>query len=308
MTDILVFGHQNPDTDSIAAAIAYANLLRAEGMDAEAVALGSANDETLYALEKFGFDQPRIIEKASGESQRVALVDHNEFQQSVSDISELEIYSVVDHHKIANFQTASPLYYRAEPLGSTCSILTKMYREAGVEISKEIAGLMVSAIISDTLLFKSPTCTEKDVEIGKDLAEIAGIDLEDYGLSMLKAGANPDKKTADEIIESDSKSFEFEDIVIRVGQVNVVDINDILKRKDEIIGGMDKFIDQENYSAYMLVVTDIINSNSVGLIRGQEAANIADAFGLDLKEDQIEMPGVVSRKKQVVPPISQKYS
>lgn len=308
MTDILVFGHQNPDTDSIAAAIAYANLLRAEGMDAEAVALGSANDETLYALEKFGFDQPRIIEKASGESQRVALVDHNEFQQSVSDISELEIYSVVDHHKIANFQTASPLYYRAEPLGSTCSILTKMYREAGVEISKEIAGLMVSAIISDTLLFKSPTCSEKDVEIGKDLAEIAGIDLEDYGLSMLKAGANPDKKTADEIIESDSKSFEFEDIVIRVGQVNVVDINDILKRKDEIIGGMDKFIDQENYSAYMLVVTDIINSNSVGLIRGQEAANIADAFGLDLKEDQIEMPGVVSRKKQVVPPISQKYS
>lgn len=308
MKDIIVFGHKNPDTDSIVASISYGFLLKQLGEDVESCALGQASDEAKFALDKFGLEAPRVIEQAKGEANKVALVDHNEFQQSVADIKEMEIYSVVDHHKIANFETAGPVFYRAEPIGSTCSILTKLYKENGIEIPKEIAGVMVSAIISDTLLFKSPTCTDQDKKIGEELAKIAGIDLEEYGLSLLKAGANPDKKTEEEILEGDAKSFEFEDIVIRIGQVNVVEIEDISKRKSEIISKMDELIEKEGYSAYLLVVTNILESNSIGFVRGNEAEKIADAFGKTLEDNQISLDGVVSRKKQVVPPITDKFN
>lgn len=308
MKDIIVFGHKNPDTDSISASISFGYLLEQLGEDVESCALGEPSDEAKFALDYFGLEAPRVIEKAKGQANKVALVDHNEFQQSVSDIREMEIHSVVDHHKIANFETAGPVFYRAEPIGSTCSILAKLYKENEVEIPKHIAGVMVSAIISDTLLFKSPTCTGQDEKIAKELAEIAGINLEEYGLNLLKAGANSDKKTEEEILEGDAKSFEFEEEVIRIGQVNVVEIEDISKRKNEIISKMDELIEKEGYSAYLLVVTNILESNSIGYIRGTEAGKIADAFGKTLEADEINLDGVVSRKKQVVPPITDKFN
>ncbi|WP_407460628.1 DHH family phosphoesterase, partial [Lactobacillus gallinarum] len=152
-----VFGHQNPDTDAIGTAIAFSYLQNKLGYNTEAVALGEPNDETAYALKKFGFKAPRVIKEAAPEVKAVMLVDHNEPQQSVSDIDKVKVTHVVDHHRIMNFNTADPLYYRAEPMGCTSTIVWKMFNENGIEIPEKLAGLMLSAIISDTLLLKSPT-------------------------------------------------------------------------------------------------------------------------------------------------------
>src|SRR3569832_11750 len=190
MTKVLVFGHKNPDTDTICSAIAYAELKKQLGVDAEAIRLGEVNGETQYALDQFGVQAPRLVEAVAAEAKEVILVDHNERQQSANDIADVRVIEVIDHHRIANFETSDPLYYRAEPVGCTATILNKIYKEKGVAIRKEIAGLMLSAIISDSLLFKSPTCTQEDVDAAKELAAIAGVDADSYGLAMLKAGAD----------------------------------------------------------------------------------------------------------------------
>lgn len=204
-----VFGHQNPDTDAIGAAISFAYLQKELGKEAEAVALGTPNEETQYALDYFNIEAPRIVERAAGETSQVMLVDHNEFQQSIADIAELSILAVVDHHRIANFETADPLYYRAEPVGCTSTIIFKLFNENQIAIPKPIAGLMISAIISDTLLFKSPTCTQEDIDAATQLAELAEISLEGYGLDLLKAGTNLSDKTAPVLLDLDAKVFQW---------------------------------------------------------------------------------------------------
>ena len=187
MSKILVFGHQNPDSDAIGSSVAFAYLAKkAYGLDTEAVALGTPNEETAFVLNYFGVEAPRVITSAKAEgAEQVILTDHNEFQQSVSDIAEVEVYGVVDHHRVANFETASPLYMRLEPVGSASSIVYRMFKEHGVAVPKEIAGLMLSGLISDTLLLKSPTTHPSDKVIAPELAELAGVNLEEYGLAML---------------------------------------------------------------------------------------------------------------------------
>ncbi|MGW8264464.1 DHH family phosphoesterase, partial [Bacillus sp. LR--39] len=175
-----------------------------------------------------------LVETAANEVNGVILVDHNERQQSIKDIEEVQVLEVIDHHRIANFETAEPLYYRAEPVGCTATILNKMYKENNVKIEKEIAGLMLSAIISDSLLFKSPTCTDQDVAAAKELAEIAGVDAEEYGLNMLKAGADLSKKTVEELISLDAKEFTLGSKKVEIAQVNTVDIEDVKKRQAEL--------------------------------------------------------------------------
>ena len=189
MSKILVFGHQNPDTDAIASSYAFAYLSReAYGLDAEAVALGNPNEETAFVLEYFGVTAPHVVTSAKAEgAEQVILTDHNEFQQSISDIADVEIYGVVDHHRVGNFETASPLYMRLEPVGSASSIVYRLFKEHGVEVPKEIAGLLLSGLISDTLLLKSPTTHPTDLVIAPELAKLASVQLEEYGLSMLKA-------------------------------------------------------------------------------------------------------------------------
>src|SRR5699024_1128409 len=182
MSKLLVFGHQNPDTDTIASAIALTYLLNELSIAAEAVELGKPNAETKYILDYFRVDQHRIIETASNETDAVVLVDHNEKQKSVSDINDVSIKGVVDHNRIANFETSDPLYYRAEPVGCTATILLKLFKEYEVTIPNHIAGLMLSAIASDTLLLKSPTCTSEDVRAAEELADIVGVSLDEYGL------------------------------------------------------------------------------------------------------------------------------
>ena len=174
----LVFGHKNPDTDSITSTLVMTDLQTKLGMDVKACRLGDVNKETQYILNHFQVEAPTLIEEVT-ENDEVILVDHNEFNQSANGIEKATIKMVVDHHRIANFQTSEPLFYRAEPVGCTGTILYKMYKENGIEIEPKIAGLMASAIISDSLLFKSPTCTPQDEKACRELAQIAGLDVTD---------------------------------------------------------------------------------------------------------------------------------
>lgn len=285
MEKILIFGHQNPDTDTICSAIAYADLKNKLGFNAEPVRLGQVNGETQYALDYFKQESPRLVETAANEVNGVILVDHNERQQSIKDIEEVQVLEVIDHHRIANFETAEPLYYRAEPVGCTATILNKMYKENNVKIEKEIAGLMLSAIISDSLLFKSPTCTDQDVAAAKELAEIAGVDAEEYGLNMLKAGADLSKKTVEELISLDAKEFTLGSKKVEIAQVNTVDIEDVKKRQAELEAVISKVVAEKNLDLFLLVITDILENDSLALAIGNEAAKVEKAFNVTLENN-----------------------
>ncbi|HEN1001005.1 TPA: manganese-dependent inorganic pyrophosphatase [Streptococcus agalactiae] len=310
MSKILVFGHQNPDSDAIGSSVAFAYLAKeAWGLDTEAVALGTPNEETAYVLDYFGVQAPRVVESAKAEGvETVILTDHNEFQQSISDIKDVTVYGVVDHHRVANFETANPLYMRLEPVGSASSIVYRMFKENGVSVPKELAGLLLSGLISDTLLLKSPTTHASDIPVAKELAEIAGVNLEEYGLEMLKAGTNLSSKTAAELIDIDAKTFELNGEAVRVAQVNTVDINDILARQEEIEVAIQEAIVTEGYSDFVLMITDIVNSNSEILALGLNMAKVEAAFEFTLENNHAFLAGAVSRKKQVVPQLTESYN
>ncbi len=310
MSKILVFGHQNPDSDAIGSSVAFAYLAKeAWGLDTEAVALGTPNEETAYVLDYFGVQAPRVVESAKAEGvETVILTDHNEFQQSISDIKDVTVYVVLDHHHVANFETANPLYMRLEPVGSASSIVYRMFKENGVSVPKELAGLLLSGLISDTLLLKSPTTHASDIPVAKELAELAGVNLEEYGLEMLKAGTNLSSKTAAELIDIDAKTFELNGEAVRVAQVNTVDINDILARQEEIEVAIQEAIVTEGYSDFVLMITDIVNSNSEILALGSNMAKVEAAFEFTLENNHAFLAGAVSRKKQVVPQLTESYN
>lgn len=301
MEKVLVFGHKNPDTDSICSAIAYANLKSELGVNAEPIRLGEINSETKYALEYFQVNVPRLVEKVAQETKQVILVDHNESQQSADDIDEVRILEVIDHHRIANFQTSDPLYYRAEPVGCTATILNKLYKENGVKIKKEIAGLMLSALISDSLLFKSPTCTDEDVAAANELAKIAEVDANQYGLAMLKAGADLSDKTVEQLITLDAKNFDMGDKKVKIAQVNAVDTNECLSQQKQIEEAIEAVIAKENLDLFLFVVTDILTNDSIGIALGKMSNAVEKAFNVGLDNHTATLKGVVSRKKQIVP-------
>ena len=308
MAKTYIFGHKNPDTDAISSAIIMADFEQQTGnTDATPYRLGEVGPETQYALDHFNVETPELLSDDLN-NQNVILVDHNEFQQSADTIDKSSIQHVVDHHRISNFETAAPLYYRAEPVGCTATILYKMYKERGFEIKPEIAGLMISAIISDSLLFKSPTCTQEDIDAAEALKSIADVDLESYGLEMLKAGASTTDKTASELLNMDAKSFNMGDYITRIGQVNTVDIDEVFQRQEELEKAMLEVSTNEKYDLFVLLVTDIINSDSKILVVGAEKDKVGNAFNVQLDNNTAFLPGVVSRKKQVVPQITEALS
>jgi manganese-dependent inorganic pyrophosphatase len=308
MGNVLIFGHKNPDTDTICSAIAYADLKSKLGLTVEAVALGEANNETKFALERFGVAAPRIVTSVATETNEVILVDHNERQQSAEDIDQVTVLEVIDHHRIANFETKGPLYFRAEPVGCTATILLKLYKENNVEVPANIAGLMLSAIISDSLLFKSPTCTAQDVAAAKELAVIAGVDAEEYGLDMLKAGANLSDKTIEQLVSLDGKEFEMNGAKVEIAQVNAVDVNDVLARRVEIENAINIIIEKKGLDLFLFVVTDILNNDSVGLALGKDASLVEKAYNVKLEGNQAVLKGVVSRKAQIVPVLTDAFN
>ncbi|CAJ1312075.1 manganese-dependent inorganic pyrophosphatase [Paenibacillus nuruki] len=308
MSKVLVFGHKNPDTDTITAAIAYAALKKELGVDAEAIRLGEVNGETQYALDYFKVEAPRLVEKVAVEAKEVILVDHNERQQSADDIDEVTVIEVIDHHRIANFETSGPLYYRAEPVGCTATILNKLYKEHGVSISKQNAGLMLSAIISDSLLFKSPTCTPQDVEAANELARIAEVDIAKYGLDMLKAGADLSDKTVEQLITLDAKEFQMGDAKVEIAQVNAVDVNDVLSQQAAIEAALTAVIEKKGLDLFLFVITDILNNDSVGLALGKRTDVVEEAYQVKLENNQAVLKGVVSRKSQIVPILTDTFA
>jgi len=305
MGPTLIFGHKNPDTDSICSALAYADLKTRIGVDVEAVRLGSVSGETQFALDTFSTPAPRLVESVAAEASHVILVDHNERQQSATDIDEVTIVEVIDHHRIANFETAGPLYYRAEPVGCTSTIVLKMFKESGVDVSPQIGGLMLSAIISDTLLLKSPTCTPEDSAAAHELAVIAGVDLQNYGMELLRAGANLRDRSIAQLVSTDAKEFSMGGAKVEIAQVTAVDVDDVLSRQDELEVALRSVIAAKGLDLFLFVVTDILNNESVAVALGPRADAVETAYGVVLENNRALLAGVVSRKLQIVPMLTE---
>ena len=299
--ETLVFGHKSPDTDAIMSSMVMANLERELGNNAKAVRLGNINKETEYVFNFLGIERPELVEKIE-DGQDVILVDHNESTQSVDNLENANVQKIVDHHAI-NFSTSAPMYYRAEPVGCTSTVLYKMYNENDVKISKEIATMMLSAIISDTLLFKSPTCTAEDKKIAEELAKIAGVDVNTYGTDLLKAGTDLSEFTPEQIINIDSKLFEKDGKKFKIAQVNTADLDSIFKDKVYFEAAINNEIQKENLDLYMFAATDIINSNSKIISLGNDSAVVEKAYGVTLDDNTALLENVVSRKKQMLPGI-----
>ena len=240
----------------------------------------------------------------NGMKKKVILVDHNERAQAIDGIEEAEILEVVDHHRVADIQTIGPLLFRAEPLGSTATIVTKCYKENHVEIPKDIAGILLGAVISDTLLFKSPTCTPTDTKIAKELAEIAGVDLYEFGMDMFKAGTSLVGKSVEEIFNSDFKKFNFGDLSVGVAQVNTMDFDGFKPYKEDMLKYMEEVAIDKHMEFTLLLLTDVINANSEIFVAGPRPDYVSTAFNVQLVDHQASLPGVISRKKQVVPAIT----
>ncbi len=299
--EVLIFGHKNPDTDTICSAMVKEILYKKNGCEkSKAVRLGNVNKETQYVLNYLGLEAPELIEKVE-EGQEVILVDHNEFNQSVEGIEKAKILEVVDHHRIANFETSEPLYYTARPFGCTSTILYKEFKNRNIEIEKTEAILMASAIISDTLLLKSPTTTDHDRKALEELGKIAGINVEEYGLEMLKAGTDLDDFSAEELINLDAKSLDKDGTKFVIAQVNTVSIEDVLKRQNELEDAINKAIEEKGLSLFVLAITDILNSNSEIIALGTKKDAVEKAFEKKLENNRAFLEGVVSRKKQLLP-------
>ena len=303
MEKILVFGHKNPDTDAICSSLVMADLqTKIRGEEVISCRLGNLNEETKYALNYFKVEEPKLIEKVE-EGQKVILVDHNEFTQSVEGIEKAKILEVVDHHRISNFETSEPLYYTARPFGCTSTILFEEFKQNNIEIEKIEAVLMASAIISDTLLLKSPTTTEHDRKALEELGKIADINIEEYGLEMLKAGTDLDDFSEEELINLDAKSLDKNETKFVIAQVNTVSIEDVLKRKEKLESAMNKEIEEKGLSLFVLAITDILNSNSEIIALGEKVDVVEKGFGKKLENNTAFLEGVVSRKKQLLPAI-----
>lgn len=301
MTDskIYVFGHTNPDTDSISCAITMTNLQNEMGKEAQSYRLGNINKETRYALNTFNFKEPDLLCNIDNNA-NVIMVDNNEFAQSVPGIENAHIQMVVDHHRL-NLHTVEPVYCIAEPVGCASTIMYKLYKQNDVNITPKIAGIMLSAIISDTLMFKSPTCTEQDRIIAEKLAKIAGIDLYDYGYKMLEAGTDIGNYTDEEVVSLDSKSFKHKNVMISISQINSSNIDEVFKRKLGFEKAIEKKIAKENIDLFIFVVTDILEVSSRVIVLGNRTDIFEKAFNTHLIANTTFLKDVVSRKKQILP-------
>lgn len=238
------------------------------------------------------------------EPEKLILIDHNERGQSVEGIEWAKVVEIVDHHRLGGIETSEPIYTYQEPVGSTGTIVAGMYWAHNIPMIKEVAGLLLSAIISDTVLFKSLTCTQKDRDYAEKLAEIAEVDLHEYGMEMLKAGSSIGNMSPMSIARNDMKEFKFGDYNASISQISVMDTNDVMKHKDKIIDSLNNICENDGFDLSMLMVTNILEENTELLYTGSPKALIGEAFKMDASGNSIFLPGVMSRKKQIVPPLS----
>lgn len=295
-----IFGHKNPDTDSIISSIVMANLEKELGNeDVVACRLGMVNKETEYVLNYVGVEAPELIEDLE-DGAEVIIVDTANPGELIPNLANVKIKKIVDHHQVL-LNTAYPVYYRAEPVGCTETIMYKLYKENGIKIDKKIATLMMSAIISDTLLLKSPTCTDDDKKALEELSKISELDYNTYGMDMLKAGTDLSSFTIEQILNLDAKAIALKDVKSIIAQVNTASIPEVMKMQKELEDGMKKIIKEKKLDLFMFLITDIVNSNTQTIALGERADIVEKAYSVKLENNSALLKGVVSRKKQVVP-------
>lgn len=295
----VVIGHMNPDTDSVVSAIAAADLYTKRGIQSEPAAQGAPTPETAFVLEKFGLSAPRVKNDVSGEE--IFLVDFSDLAQAPAGIDKATILGIVDHHKLGDITTPAPLEAWIWPVGCTCTVLKSMFDFYGVELSPAIAGAMLCAILSDTVIFKSPTCTGADKKAVEDLAKIAGVD--DYkalGMEMFRVKSAVDGASMKDLVFRDYKDFDMGGKKVGIGQLEVVDLSMLDHVRDGLKEELAR-VKGEGRHSVCLLLTDIMKEGSDMIIVSDDPALIGSAFGVDVNGDTVWLPGVMSRKKQVVP-------
>ncbi len=296
-----IIGHQSPDLDSVAAAISYAVFKKKSGEQKGCIpaVCGEVNKETKYILDKFGFTKPETLEDAS--EKELILVDHNEFSQAVNGVEKAKIREVLDHHKV-NFSYSEAIPFKVLPWGSSCSIIAQDFFNKNIEIDKNSAGLMLAAILVDTVITKSPTCTDKDKEIIAKLASIARVeDWQEFGMEIFKVRSSVNELSSMEIIKSDFKDFDFNGNKVGIGQVETVDLEEFKDKEDELVVKLKELQNSQDYHSVVLFITDIIKEGSRFLVATKDADIIEKALGKQLENNRVYAEGIMSRKKQVVP-------
>ena len=308
MIDISVVGHKVPDTDCVLSAIIASDYLSKKWYNPSVYMQGELNKETEFLLEQLGIQKPEI--KTSFEAgTRMCLVDHNEDFQAPDNMSELDIAWVIDHHKL-NFQTATPIYARVEPICSTGSILYKMYKEAGFEVTKEIWTMMLACILSDSLLFRSATTTKEDTILAKELQEITGIEnLEDFAMPMFNAKSDLWDMAVEKLIKYDYKEFDFNGTKAWIGTLETTNPGYALGRKEEILSGLEKIKNDDNLDFILLSVVDIIwEKNTTIVLDGKDSEIIEQVFSTTVENNLADLKNRLSRKKQVVPDLTNYFA
>ncbi len=301
-----VFGHSTPDSDSIVGAISLSYLKNQLGEDTIPSRQGEINPETAFILEKFSYDKPLLKTNYAGEN--VYLIDFMESSQSPEDINEATILGIVDHHKLGDLKTATPLEMWVRPVGCSNTIVKQMFDYYDVEIPKELAGMMMCAILSDTVIFKSPTCTKEDTKACKELATIAGI--EDYkavGMEMFIVKSDVLNASKRELVLRDFKDFNMNGTKIGVGQLEVVDLSVFDNMKEELFEAMKELKTEGERHSVILLLTDIMVMGSQLLVLSDENAKVETAFDITLENNQVWIDGVMSRKKQIIPFLEKQF-
>ncbi|CAM4805574.1 unnamed protein product [Rotaria magnacalcarata] len=303
--EVAVFGHLNPDTDSIATAIGYAALLRSMGINAKAYRLGDLNKETEFVLNTAQVQSPDVLSEDIPDGSEVVLVDHNERSQSISNLVNMNITYVIDHHKLGDLTTSQPAYIRFEPVGCTATILAKMYLEKNIPIDRATATLLLSAIISDTLHFRSATTTNDDRNIVTYLQPISGItDLQSYVDILFEAKSDLTGLTTEQIVLGNYKIYFFQNQKWGVGVAETWYPNYLLNQKNELLLEMVKEKDRSNLTGILFSIIDILNEKNLMLIAGEpENTVVRAAFNVDVTDQMADLGARLSRKLQIIPPL-----
>jgi len=301
-----IFGHTTPDSDSIVGAYSLSYLKNQLGEDCVPTRQGEINPETAFILKRFGFEQPELKTNYAGEN--VYLIDFMESSQSPEDINEATILGIVDHHKLGDLKTNTPLEMWVRPVGCSNTIVKQMFDFYDVEIPKDLAGMMLCAILSDTVIFKSPTCTKEDTKAVKELAEIAGIeDPKALGMEMFIVKSDVLNDTKEALVRRDFKEFNMGGEKVGIGQLEVVDLSVFDDMKEELFEAMQKVKDENGRHTLILLLTDIMQEGSQLLVLSDESAKVESAFNVKLENNQVWLPKVMSRKKQVIPFLEEQF-
>lgn len=305
---ICVVGHSNPDTDSVTAAIGLATLLKAQGKDAKACMQSAAadlNPESKMVLDRFGLETPEEITDAAGKT--VALVDFSDIAQAPANIKDAEVVTIVDHHKIGDITTGNPILFRNEPVGCTGTVLNKMYKDAGITIPKEVAGGMLAAILSDTVNFKSPTCTDDDKAAVEELKKVAGVDdTEELFMAMLKAKSSVEGEAPKDLLFRDYKDFDMNGNKVGVGQLELATLDQVAAIREDLLGAM-KEVKADGRHSVLLMLTDVVKEGTDLVVVSDDAALIEKAFDGKLEGTSMWVEGMMSRKKQTVPNLQKAF-